>query len=90
MANVAELNATLEKYIRPATFPFAAKMLRHGEEIREEIPPHFRRPKVDIGVEVAICQGWDMAWHYGWSLAIKREDISCPLAKAAWEFEPMP
>ena len=30
-----------------------------------------------------------MARKYGWVLALGREDISCPLAKAAFGFEPL-
>jgi uncharacterized protein (DUF169 family) len=55
----------------------------------EALPPKARRPAHDFGEQIAICQGFAFARRYGWTLAIGREDISCPLAKIVWGFEPM-
>jgi uncharacterized protein (DUF169 family) len=46
-------------------------------------------PALDPGEQIAICQGFSISRKYGWPLAIERDDISCPLAKAVWGFEPM-
>ena len=55
----------------------------------EPLPPKVRRPSKDFNEQIAICQGFSFARRYGWSMAVGREDISCPLAKVVWGFEPM-
>ena len=80
----SEQNATLERYIRPATFPLALKMLPAGEEV----PSRARRPWKDLGVRMATCQVWNTARRYGWTLAATLEDLSCPPGKIVLGFEP--
>ena len=41
----------------------------------------------DLGIDVAICQTFALARRYGWSLAVGREDLSCPLAAVAFGYE---
>lgn len=79
----ADFAAEIEKYIRPATFPVAIKMLKPGEPL----PPRVKRPKADLGFEAAICQAIGLARRYGWALAVARDDISCPITKAFFGFE---
>jgi uncharacterized protein (DUF169 family) len=79
----AELAAEIEKYIRPATFPVAVKMIKPGEPL----PKRCKRPKDDLGFETAICQAVGLARRYGWTLAVGNEDISCPITKAFFGFE---
>jgi uncharacterized protein (DUF169 family) len=79
----AEFAAILERHIRPATFPVAVKMLKKGERI----PDRAKRPKTDLGFDVAICQSVGLARRYGWTLAVGRDDISCPITKAFFGFE---
>jgi uncharacterized protein (DUF169 family) len=85
MSELQRLQDALETYIRPAQFPIAIKLLRAGEPL----PPKVRRPSKDLQEQLAICQGFAFARRYGWSMAIGREDISCPLARVVWGFEPM-
>jgi len=80
----AEFAATLEKHIRPATFPVAVKMIKPGEPLPERV----KRPKADLGFESAICQAVGLARRYGWTLAVGNDDISCPITKAFFGFEP--
>ncbi len=79
-----EFAATIEKHIRPATFPVAVKMIKPGEPL----PTKCKRPKADLGFETAICQAIGFARRYGWTLAVGNEDISCPITKAFFGFEP--
>jgi len=80
------LNERLEKVVRPATFPLALRMLRSDESLPERV----RQPHRDFGHRMAICQGIAMARRYGWSLALGREDINCPLTKIAFGFDAAP
>jgi uncharacterized protein (DUF169 family) len=81
--DAATLNQKLETFLRVATFPVGVKSLKPGEPL----PAKVKRPKQDLGVEVAICQAVAMARRYGWTLAFGREDVGCPIALAAFGFE---
>lgn len=83
--DVQALNDALSHYVRPATFPIAIRMIAPGEPY----PDRVKRPRADLGEQIAICQGFSISRKYGWPLAIEKDDISCPLAKAVWGFEPM-
>jgi uncharacterized protein (DUF169 family) len=82
--DAATLNAKLETFLRVATFPVGVKAFRAGEPL----PAKVKRPKQDLGVEMAVCQAVAVARRYGWTLAFGREDVSCPIALAAFGFEP--
>ena len=73
----------IEKYVRPNTFPLAIRVLREGDAI----PDKAKRPLRDLNVQMSICQGITMARTYGWAMAMGGEDLSCPIAKAAFHFE---
>lgn len=79
----AELDAALSRYARLPTFPLAVTWLAAGAPA----PPKLKRPKADLGVQVAICQTFALARRYGWGLAVGREDLSCPLAAVAFGYE---
>lgn len=81
----ATLARDLEQYLRPQTFPLAISLLAGADQI----PAGARRPKPAMGVRITICQGVGMARRYGWTIAIGREDCSCPLAKSAFGLEPL-
>ncbi len=85
MADLLKLQEALDKYVRLTHFPTAVKMYRDGEAL----PAKARPPLRDLGERFAICQGFAIVRRYGWSMALGREDISCPLAKVIWGFEPM-
>lgn len=80
--DAATLNGHLEKHLRVATFPVGIRSLAPGEAL----PPKAKRPAKDLGVKVAICQAIAFARRYGWTLAFSGEDLSCPIAKAAFGF----
>ncbi len=85
MGDLKKLQEALDKYVRLTHFPTAIKLLKQGEPL----PPRVKRPSKDMGEQIAICQGFAFARRYGWAIAIGREDISCPLARIVWGFEPM-
>ncbi len=75
----------IETYIRPATFPVAAKLLKKDEPLPEKA----KRPKRDMGIQIATCQAIAMARKYGWTIAVGEEDLNCPLTKTAFGFAPV-
>jgi uncharacterized protein (DUF169 family) len=80
--DAATLNAHLEKHLRVSTFPVGVRSLAPGEPL----PAKARRPEKDLHVKVAICQSIGFARRYGWTLAFGGDDLSCPIAKAAFGF----
>ncbi|MDE3088656.1 MAG: DUF169 domain-containing protein [Chloroflexota bacterium] len=75
----------IDKYVRPQTFPVAVKMHRDASAV----PAKAKRPARDLGCRVAICQAISFARHYGWTLALEGDDLSCPLAKVVFGFAPL-
>ncbi len=80
--DAATLNGHLEKHLRVSTFPVGVRSLAPGEPL----PPKAKRPAKDLGIKVAICQAVGFARRYGWTLAFSGDDLSCPIAKAAFGF----
>jgi uncharacterized protein (DUF169 family) len=75
----------IERHIRPASFPLAIRMMAQGEPY----PARTKRPSADLGQQIAICQGFAFSRRYGWAMGMSKDDLSCPLAKAVWGFEPL-
>lgn len=75
MADLQQLDAAISRYVRPATYPLAIRLI----ESESEIPERSRRPHRDLGVQVTICQAIGIARRYGWALAVTPDDINCPL-----------
>ena len=80
--DAATLNGHLEKHLRVSTFPVGIRSLAPGEAP----PSRAKRPVKDLGVKVAICQAIGFARRHGWTLAFSGDDLSCPIAKAAFGF----
>jgi uncharacterized protein (DUF169 family) len=78
----ATLAAQLDKHLRVATFPVGVVSLKAGAPL----PRKAKRPVKDLGVKVAICQSVGFARRHGWTLAFDGDDLSCPIAKAAFGF----
>lgn len=81
--DAATLSAQLEKYLRVHTFPLGIRSYRP----EESLPEKAKVPSKHLGVKMAICQAISIARRYGWTMAVGREDISCPIAKAVFGFE---
>ncbi|MCD6359137.1 MAG: DUF169 domain-containing protein [Dehalococcoidia bacterium] len=81
---IQKINQTLEKYIRPQTFPVAVRLVSSVGEI----PDRVRMPKRDLGMPVALCQGIALARRYGWAMAMGVEDMQCPLGALTLGFLP--
>lgn len=79
-----KIDEALNFCIRPQTFPVAVKMVRSAGEI----PAKARMPKRDLGVTMPVCQGIALARRYGWTLALGKEDMLCPLGALTLGFVP--
>src|SRR3712207_3834452 len=84
MSDLKELQDVLQEYIRPQHLPLAIKMAQSADDISLRL----RHPAKDMGFQSAICQGISMARRYGWAVALTKDDLSCPLAKVVFGFEP--
>lgn len=84
MVNLKEVNEALNFYVRPQTFPVAIKMCQSSDELPDKI----RTPKRDLGIQVTVCQGISMVRRYGWTIAIGKEDQSCPHGAVVMGFVP--
>ncbi len=82
MVDLKEFNQSLDKFIRPLTFPLAIKMLKS----EDDIPEKTRRPYQQMKKKIAICQGVGMARKYGWAVAMGKEDMGCSLGAAPFGF----
>lgn len=78
------LNEAIERHIRPNTFPIGIKMVKSAEDIPEKA----KRPGRDMQFDSALCQGMSISRHYGWTIAVSREDISCPIGATLFGFAP--
>lgn len=79
-----KVNDGLTRYMRPQSVPLAIRMCRSTEEFPERV----RIPTRDLGFKIAVCQGISMARRYGWTLAIGKEDLTCPIPGLAMGFLP--
>lgn len=79
-----DLDDALSRYIRPDTFPLGIRMLAPGEPV----PDGVRIPTRDVGEHWIVCQSIGIARRYGWSIAVGREDVICPLAAVSFGFRP--
>lgn len=84
MLDLKWVNEALNSYIRPHTFPVAAKMCRSSDELPEKT----KLPWRDLIIKIALCQGIAMARRYGWTIAIGKEDESCPFGALTMGFVP--
>ncbi len=79
----ADLAGVLDRYLRTETFPLGILRLEPGDGF----PERAKRPARDLGARIAICQGISIARRYGWTVAMGRDDMACPVAKAVFGFE---
>ncbi len=74
MLDLKKVNEELTTYVRPQTFPVAVKLLTSVDDM----PAKTRLPRRDLGIDMATCQAISFARRYGWTLAVTKEDQSCP------------
>ncbi|NLJ57908.1 MAG: DUF169 domain-containing protein [Tissierellia bacterium] len=80
------MNNSINKYIRPYTFPVAVKLLAKGEAL----PQKMRVPTENLGHPVAFCQAVSMARRFGWPVALYQKDQACGLAQIALGYKEEP
>lgn len=82
--NLSQISGTIDRFVRPQSFPLAVRLC----ESAEELPERVRIPSRDLGHRVALCQAMSIARRYGWTLAIGRDDLTCPIPGLALGFLP--
>lgn len=81
-STLRQLDEAFARYVRPDTFPLAIRMLKPGEPIPEGV----KIPSQSMGEQWIVCQSIGVARRYGWSIAVGKEDVICPLAAIAFGF----
>jgi uncharacterized protein (DUF169 family) len=81
MGEYETLDASLNKFLRLATFPVAIKLFEFPDEL--ESIQFLKKPEKNI----ALCQIFSYARYYGWTMGCTKEDNICPLADIALGFE---
>ncbi len=76
------LDGAVARYVRPDTFPLAIRMLAPGEPVPEGV----RVPSANFKENWIVCQTIGVARRYGWSLAVGKDDVICPLSAIAFGF----
>jgi len=72
---IKNLISTIDKYIRPVTFPVAVKF----QKKKDILSGKFKRPLTDIGHPIAVCQGVTLARRLGWTMIFGKDDHACPV-----------
>lgn len=78
------LDEVVTRTIRPDTFPLGIRMLAPDEPVPEGV----RIPSRDVGEHWIVCQSIGISRRYGWSIAVGKEDVICPLAAVSFGFRP--
>jgi len=81
--NLKNFEQEIQTYIKPTTLPLAIKLLTS----EQEIPEKTRRPKRDFQKRFAVCQTVGISRRMGWTFALGKEDLSCPLSQVSMGFE---
>jgi len=81
-----ELGKTLNRFLRPHTFPLAVQLGRSDLDI----PERARRPFSAFGQKLAPCQGAALARKYGWTFAVGPDDCGCAIANQTYGWDPLP
>jgi len=76
MGTLEIFSKAVETCVCPETYPVAIKVIKN----KREIPEGIQTVQSQLGVTMALCQGWGKARFNGESLAMLKEDISCPIA----------
>ncbi len=81
-AKIRQLDDAIARYIRPDTFPLAIRMIEPGQALPEGV----RVPSESFGENWIVCQSIGVARRYGWSIAVGKRDVICPLSAVAFGF----
>ena len=81
MKDLHEMGKIIQKYIRPATFPLAVRIVQDDPEPSSE----FKRPPTPN----FLCQNMTMSRRYGWTIRVLPEDCTCIPARAVLGWDPL-
>jgi uncharacterized protein (DUF169 family) len=78
----AQISEAIRDASRLRTLPLAVKFMKDPETF----PDKTRRPSMDLGKRITICQAVSMARLYGWTIGLTKEDLICVPAMIAFGF----
>ena len=78
-----QIGKDIEKFIRPATFPLAVKIVGDESEVNF---PH-RQPSTDLHLQNFVCQNFKMSRTYGWTMLVTEKDINCKIARMIYGWD---
>lgn len=84
MVDLKKFMESLDRYIRPQSFPVAARLCQSESELPERV----KIPIRDLKMKLALCQGVGMARRYGWTVAVGNEDQNCVYGSLTMGFLP--
>ena len=84
MEHLNRLDEALNAYVRPQSPPVAVKMVTSADEIPEKA----RIPTQHLKMPMPACQGVALARRYGWTMALGKEDMLCPIGAVTLGFVP--
>ena len=84
MADLKQVNETLNFYLRLSSFPVAVKLC----ESEKELPEKVRIPQKDLGLTISLCHAIALARRYGWTMALDKYQ-SCYVAGLSLGFLPL-
>lgn len=84
MADLKQVQAAWEQYLKPQTFPLAIRMCAS----EGELPEKTRIPQKDMGFNISLCHAVTMARRYGWAIAVDKYQ-TCYIAGISLGFLPV-
>ncbi|MFX1281830.1 MAG: DUF169 domain-containing protein [Promethearchaeota archaeon] len=81
MDKYRDLDESLNKYLRLATFPVAVKLIKDTKNL--DNVKFLKKPDEKL----AICQIFSYARYYGWTMVCTKQENLCPLADISLGFE---
>jgi len=76
MVSLAKINEVISTYVKPQTYPVAAKMLASGDDIPKDV----KHPLRDFGATFSLCQAIALCRKEGLLLVLDKYSQSCPIA----------
>jgi len=81
--DLKKIDAAINQYIRPQTFPVALKLCQSDDDLPEKV----RMPMRDLEYPIALCQATALTRRFGWTMALGKEDQCCIGGAQAMGFE---
>ena len=82
--DLAKINESLTRYLRPQSYPVALRMCAPGEEL----PQRAKIPGQNLDLSLSVCHAIAMTRRYGWTMALDASQ-TCWVAALGLGFAPL-